>query len=107
MEELDFLELAWKGIVFFSLVTAVLQLLITAPYGRFSRAGWGFTLDPRFTWVMQESPSFVVPLFVAGYLGGNQLKGTITPNVILLAMFLLHYFQRYLFCFKNYPILDI
>ena len=95
MDELDILEFTWKGIIFFSLVTAVLQLLITAPYGRFSRSGWGFTMDPRFTWVMQESPSFLVPLFVAGYLGGDQLKGTLTPNIVLLSMFLLHYFQRY------------
>jgi len=94
MDELDFLELAWKGIVFFSLVTAILQLLITAPYGRFSRAGWGFFINPRFTWVIQESPSFLVPLFVAGYLGGSQIKGTLTPNIVLMSLFLLHYFQR-------------
>ena len=92
MDESDFLELAWKGMILFSLFATVLGSKIPSPYGRFSRGGWGFTLDPRFTWLMQESPSFLVPLFVAGYLGGDQLKRT---NIALLSMFLLHYFQRY------------
>jgi len=99
MNELDLLEFTWKAIIVCSFVTATVQLLITAPYGRYSRGGYGFGVNARFAWVVQECPSFVVPVFAAGYLGGDQIKGVLNPNVVLLSMFLLHYFQRYKFAF--------
>ena len=91
MNELDVLEITWKVLIFHSFFTGFTQLLMTAPYGRYARAGYGITLNARFTWLVQECPSFLVPLFVTAYLGGNQWKA---PNLVLLSMFLLHYFHR-------------
>ena len=95
MNELDVLELTWKAVIVWSFMVGVIQLLMPAPYGRYTRGGYGFGVNVRVAWVIQESPSFLVPVFVAGYLGGDKITGTVNPNVILLSMFLLHYFQRY------------
>jgi len=91
MNEFDILEITWKGLIFHSFFTGFTQLLMTAPYGRYARGGYGVTLNAKFTWLVQECPSFLVPLFVAGYFGGDQWKA---PNLVLLSMFLLHYFHR-------------
>lgn len=95
MNELDLLDFTWKAIILGSFATAVIQLFISAPYGRYSRGGYGFSINARLAWVVQECPSFVVPVFVAGCLRADQIKGELNPNVVLLSMFLLHYFQRY------------
>ena len=95
MNELDVLEFTWKAIIVSSFATGIVQLVISAPYGRHARGGYGFGVNVRLAWVLQECPSFVVPVFVAGYLGGDKITGTFNPNVVLLSMFLLHYFQRY------------
>ena len=95
MNEFDVLEFTWKAVIVLQIVTGISQLIISAPYGRYSRGGYGFGVNARVAWVLQECPSFLVPVFVAGYLGGDKITGTINPNVVLLSMFLLHYFQRY------------
>lgn len=65
---------------------------ISAPYGRYSRSGWGFQLPGKLAWFVQELPSFAVPLYLAIYTDcprAGQWK-----NQIALCLFLLHYFQR-------------
>lgn len=95
MNEFDALEFTWKAVIVWSFVTGIIQLLMSAPYGRYTRPGYGFSINVRLAWVLQESPSFLVPVLVAGYLGGDQITGALNPNVVLLSLFLLHYFQRY------------
>ena len=107
MNEFDVLELTWKAVIVWSFVVGVIQLLIPAPYGRYTRAGYGFDVNVRVAWVLQECPSFVVPVFAAGYLGGDKITGTVNPNVILLSMFLLHYFQRYFITYLTFNMIFI
>ena len=95
MDEFTILEFTWKAVIVWSFVAGVAQLFMSAPYGRYIRGGYGFPMNAKLAWVLQECPSFLVPVFVAGYLGGNQITGVVNPNVVLLSMFLLHYFQRY------------
>jgi protein-S-isoprenylcysteine O-methyltransferase Ste14 len=50
-------------------VAAMLGLLWkTAPYGRFTRAGWGPLVSPQLAWLLMEGPAAVVftLLFLAG-----------------------------------------
>lgn len=95
MNEFDVLEFTWKAVIALQVVIGIAQLVISAPYGRYTRGGYGFPVNVRVAWVLQECPSFLIPVFVAGYLGGDKITGALNPNVVLLSMFLLHYFQRY------------
>lgn len=72
------------------------------PYGRYGADTQGFfysigltscKIPARLAWFVQELPSFVIPLYCVLNIGGKYV-GEINPNIILLGMFLLHYFNR-------------
>lgn len=73
------------------LVFTLLSLGITAPYGRYSRSGWGLCVNGKLAWFVQEIPSFTVPLVLL--MIDSPYKRTM-PNILLLTLFLIHYFQR-------------
>ena len=77
-------ELLLAPLVFLAL------LRINAPYGRFTREGWGPTVAPRVGWVLMESPSAV--LFAVVYLWGEH-RGQLVP-LIMLGLWELHYVNR-------------
>ena len=88
-EQLDIC--AWLMIAF-AIVTAVCLQFTTAAYGRYSPASSGFAVPCQVAWVLQESPSFLVPFVLL--FSNYRHQHYFTPNVVLLAMFLLHYFRR-------------
>ncbi len=71
-------------------ITAAVLLLITAPYGRHGRAGWGPQLPARVGWIVMESPA--VLLFVAVFACGAH-RAELVP-LLLLGLWQLHYVQR-------------
>jgi len=89
------------GIVF------VLLFFISAPYGKFMRAGWGPSVRAKWAWMIMEAPSpvFMLIFFV--------LTPVITiPRVIFILLWLSHYVYRsFIYPFfqsgsnKSYPIL--
>lgn len=81
---------AWAMIGTATVITIISQF-ITIPYGRYSRANWGFGINSQIAWLLQESPSFLVPSVLL-FLNSRHQK--LTPNVVLLSMFLFHYFRR-------------
>jgi len=82
--DLAFAYLAVAGIVF------VVLFFIPAAYGRYSRSGWGPTLNTRLAWVLMESPS--VFLFAACLALSPR---PVSPAAGLLgALWLLHYLHR-------------
>jgi 3-oxo-5-alpha-steroid 4-dehydrogenase 1 len=67
-----------------------LLFVVTAPYGRHFRAGWGPSVPSRVGWVVMESPS--VFLFAAVWWANPALGD---PLVAALGgLWLLHYVQR-------------
>ncbi|KAL3872770.1 hypothetical protein ACJMK2_035971 [Sinanodonta woodiana] len=74
------------------LVVILLLYGITAPYGRYARAGWGCYINGKLAWFVQEIPSFVVPLLILFY--SNCTKLDRWSNRILIGLFLIHYLQR-------------
>lgn len=75
---------------------------LRVPYGRYGNdSGWrgvlafvkAVKLPARFAWFLQELPAFVVPLVFVLNVGGRYV-GELNPNIVLLGMFLLHYFNR-------------
>lgn len=92
--EVDLRLLTAVSIGYFITSVLVFTLLvygITAPYGRYSRLGWGICINVKFAWFVQEIPSFVVPVILM-FADAPGLKKA--PNVILCSLFLIHYFQR-------------
>lgn len=85
-EYISYVYFLWGISVFISLLTT------TAPYGRYSRKGWGFCLPVKFAWIVQEIPSFIVPLMVLYECPCS--KSSVPINLFVLGLFLLHYFQR-------------
>jgi len=71
-------------------VTAGLLLVISAPYGRHGRAGWGPTISARLAWIAMESPSVLVFLVVY-WLGDHRAAPT---AVVLFALWQVHYVHR-------------
>lgn len=48
-----------SGIVFY-----VFLQFLPAPYGRYGSSKYGPLIPARFAWLIQEAPSFLIPLFV-------------------------------------------
>eukprot|EP00126_Sphaerothecum_destruens_P002689 Sdes_comp16113_c0_seq1m5342 len=64
---------------------------VTAPYGRYSKGGvWGFLINSKLAWFLQESPAFFVPVFCILTRGFPS-----TPSVMLcILLYMFHYFYR-------------
>ncbi|KAL8603212.1 hypothetical protein ACOMHN_025227 [Nucella lapillus] len=74
------------------LFTCVSLQFVSAPYGRYSRSGWGFEIPGRFAWLVQELPALVVPLLLLVFSDCPQSGQW--RNQVVLGLFLIHYFQR-------------
>jgi 3-oxo-5-alpha-steroid 4-dehydrogenase 1 len=81
------LAVAWMAL---AVVTFVTLFFITAPYGRFSRGGWGPRLGARWGWILMESPSLIamVVLFAIGDRRSSPVA------IIFLALWAVHYVHR-------------
>ena len=86
---LNFISLSYFvfGLVAFGLLVSG----ITAPYGRYSRHGWGLQVNGKFAWFVQEIPSFAIPVF---FMYSNAPGLQKWANCILLSLYITHYFQR-------------
>ncbi|WP_215226401.1 methyltransferase [Echinicola shivajiensis] len=68
----------------------VILFYIKAPYGRFQRPGWGFTIKARWAWILQELPAFLFPLLLfISYRAWDSI-----PAIIMLIIWEFHYFHR-------------
>lgn len=77
--------------VFFAAGLAVVGTgMITAPYGRHARPGWGPVVGARWGWMIMESPS--VFLFLLVFCLGPR-SGDLVPR-ILAVLWLAHYVHR-------------
>ena len=101
-------SLGWFLLIL-GLFLVVLELLnIQVPYGRYSNnEGWISSLlltsrikvPARVGWFFMEMPSFVIPLYLILNVGGQHV-GEMNPNIMILGMFVLHYFNRLVFSNK-------
>lgn len=82
----------WLVLLEFALAaqTFLLLLVVNAPYGRFTRAGWGPTLPSRLAWIIFECPAV---LLFAGIFFLGEHAGNAAP-LALLALWKLHYLPR-------------
>jgi 3-oxo-5-alpha-steroid 4-dehydrogenase 1 len=73
-----------------AVVTFVALRRIDAPYGRYSRPGWGPAMPSRLAWLLMESPAAL--LFAAVYAAGAH-RGEAVP-LTLAALWEIHYGYR-------------
>ena len=77
-------------------ITFVVLMLIRAPYGRYSRRGWGPAVSARSAWIVMEFPAVLVILSL--YLTGQN-------KTIPLAVFVLLWQMHYMYRTFIYPLL--
>jgi 3-oxo-5-alpha-steroid 4-dehydrogenase 1 len=74
-------------------VTLAALSFVTAPYGRYTRRGWGPTIPSRTGWMVMESPAVIA--FAAFYLLGKHRADS--APLALLALWEVHYVHRAFF----------
>ena len=78
---------SWIGI---GIITFLILLFITAPYGRHIRSGWGPNLQKRFGWILMETPAlYVMWLFYFLYADFTNII-----LIIFLFIWSIHYINR-------------
>jgi len=74
-----------------AVITFVALQFVTAPYGKFTRRGWGPTVNRTAGWVIMESPS--VWTFALCFALGGRTTDDALPWVFL-SLWMLHYVNR-------------
>lgn len=73
-----------------AVVVFVCLYFINAGYGQFRTGQWGPSINNRVAWVLMEAPVFLVMCLIWGSAGFDLRL----PQLVLLLLFQLHYFQR-------------
>lgn len=73
----------------FAILVFILLFSISAPYGKFSRKGWGPTIKSKWAWMIMELPSPVLMTLFFLSSSSNDLL-----QYIFIILWLAHYFHR-------------
>jgi 3-oxo-5-alpha-steroid 4-dehydrogenase 1 len=90
MDELTFyhwLVVAWIAL---AVVTFVALFFVDAPYGRFTRSGWGPRINARWGWILMETP--VLATFLILYGLGDRKANPV--SLVLVVFWIAHYAHR-------------
>jgi protein-S-isoprenylcysteine O-methyltransferase Ste14 len=96
-------------LLIFSFAAVVFSILffISAPYGKFSRKGWGPSVRSKWAWMIMEFPS---PALMTFFFVSSENK--YIPQIIFIGLWLSHYLYRtFIYPFrqsgkdKDYPVL--
>ena len=73
----------------FAILVFILLFFVSAPYGKFSRAGWGPAVKSKWAWLFMElpSPALILLLFLL-----SPSKGA--TQIVFVTLWLLHYVHR-------------
>ena len=91
-EELHTLNCMAYFMMVMAACTFVTLLFENVPYGRYSSSKYGFPVDVKFAWFVQELPAFLVPFCLVVLT--SCAKTSQPPNQLLIAMYSCHYVQR-------------
>jgi 3-oxo-5-alpha-steroid 4-dehydrogenase 1 len=73
----------------FAVLVFFLLFFVSAPYGKFSRKGWGPSIKSKMAWMIMEFPS---PFFMTLFFITSDTKTL--PEIIFLILWLTHYVHR-------------
>jgi protein-S-isoprenylcysteine O-methyltransferase Ste14 len=79
-----------SALFFTAVITFISLFFVSAPYGRYSRKGWGPEISARLGWIIQEAPS-VIGFAVFFFIGEYRLNPV---PLILFSMWQIHYVNR-------------
>lgn len=78
--------------VFMAACTFVTLLFVDVPYGRYASSKYGFPVNVKLAWFIQELPAVLVPVCLLVCTSGA--RSSLLPNQLLIAMYFCHYVQR-------------
>lgn len=81
------LVIAWMAV---AVATFIVLFFVTAPYGRFTRKGWGPELNSRLGWILMETPVLITFLVLYGLSD----RKTNPVSITLLLFWCAHYVHR-------------
>jgi 3-oxo-5-alpha-steroid 4-dehydrogenase 1 len=81
------LVIGWMAL---AAITFLALFFVNAPYGRFTREGWGPRMGARWGWVMMESPSLIA--FVVIFALSDRRSSPV--GLVFLALWAAHYLHR-------------
>ncbi|KAJ8395244.1 hypothetical protein AAFF_G00034460 [Aldrovandia affinis] len=91
-EELYLLECMSYFMIFMAGTTFIALLFENVPYGRYSSSKYGFPVNVKFAWFVQELPAFMLPVYLV--LGTSATQLSQISNRFIVAMYFCHYVQR-------------
>lgn len=96
-EELYILDCLAYFMVFMAACCFVTLLFENVPYGRYSTSKYGFPVNAKVAWFIQELPAFLVPFSLVVWTSSG--RTSLLPNQLLTAMYFCHYVQRWVLVF--------
>ncbi|KAG5264797.1 hypothetical protein AALO_G00258120 [Alosa alosa] len=91
-EELYILDCSAYLLILMALLTFVTLLFENVPYGRYASSRYGFPVNVKFAWFVQELPAILVPFCLVFFTSASRTSHL--PNQLLLCMYFCHYVQR-------------
>jgi 3-oxo-5-alpha-steroid 4-dehydrogenase 1 len=79
--------IAWMAL---AVATFIALFFVTAPYGRFTRSGWGPRVGARLGWILMETPVLVTFLVLYGV--SDRKSNAVC--LVFVALFAAHYLHR-------------
>ena len=73
-----------------AVIVFVCLYFVNAGYGQFRSKAWGWSINNKVAWTLMETPVFVM-MAAIWWMSGKSLH---VPELVLLLLFELHYFQR-------------
>lgn len=78
--------------IFMAFCTFLTLLNVYVPYGRYSSSKYGFPVNVKFAWFVQELPAILVPFLLV--MSTSATKVLHLPNKLLIVMYFCHYINR-------------
>ncbi|XP_020788500.2 3-oxo-5-alpha-steroid 4-dehydrogenase 1 [Boleophthalmus pectinirostris] len=91
-EEMHILTSMAYFMFFMSFCTFITLLMVDVPYGRYASSKYGFPVNVKFAWFVQELPAILVP-FLLVFLT-SAAKISMMPNQLIIVMYFCHYIHR-------------
>ena len=94
--EPQFIQLLCFAMFLVGCIVFMILSFIPAVYGRYTgpNSWFGFGVNAKIAWFLQESPSFLVPISLC-VLNHERGRGMSFVQIVLAGLFILHYWQRY------------
>jgi len=90
MSELTFYKWLVVGWMALAAVTFIALFFVTAPYGRFTRSGWGPKIGARWGWLLMETPVLITFLVLYGLSD----RRSNPVSLVFVALWVAHYLHR-------------